>query len=92
MRKLAAPLVVLLGLGGCGVRDCAIGIAQHDCFQRGSPLATFPQDDAVCRDYGLAPGTRDDRVCREAKARERRRTERETDFGFLENPLAPNLR
>ena len=88
----AAVFLVMLGLGGCGARDCMIGIAQHDCFAEGSPRATFPQDDVTCRNYGLRPGTHDYAVCREAKANERRRTGRETDFGFLENPLAPNLR
>ncbi len=92
MPKLAVLLVVMVGLDGCGVRDCLIGVAQRDCYAEGSPRATFPQDDATCRNYGLTPGTHDYAVCRQAKANERRRTERETDFGFLKNPLAPNLR
>lgn len=92
MVKRAAPLLVMLLLGGCGARDCLLGIAHRDCYAEGSPLAEFPQDDAICRGYGLTPGTRDYGVCRQKKRHERALTARETDYGFLRNPLTPDVR
>ncbi len=90
--RLALIAAIALATAGCDPRDCALGIASGDCHPEGSPLAAFPQDDAICRSYRLAPGTRDYRLCREAKAHERALTERETDYGFLNNPLTPNVR
>ena len=88
----ALPLLLAtLSLAGCGARDCMLNISHGDCGPRGAVLASFPQDDAVCRSYGLAPDTRDYATCRRAKARERHLTARETDYGFLQNPLTPNL-
>ena len=98
LRKAAAPLPPILAvaaallLGGCDPRDCGLGIAPRACFPEGSQLAAFPQDDAICRSYGLAPGTRDYAVCRDQKRHERALTERATDFGVLEEPLAPDVR
>ena len=89
---IAAALLIPLGLGGCDLRDCALGIATSDCAPIGSPAAAFPQDDATCRSYHLTPGTKDYATCREAKVHERSLTERATDFGFLQNPLTPDLR
>lgn len=85
-------LAVLPFLGGWGLRDCPLGIAHSDCHERGSPQARFPQDDAVCRSYGLAPDTRAYDLCRESRRHVRALTERETDFGFLQNPLLPDVR
>ena len=85
-------MVAALGLAGCDPRDCALGIAHRDCYPEGSALALFPQDDAICRGYGLEPGTRDYRVCRAQKRHERQLTERATDFGALEEPLTPDVR
>lgn len=90
--RVAAALLACIGLGGCDPRDCLLGIANHDCAPVGSPVAMFPQDDAVCRSYRLTPGTRDYAICREQKLHERSLTERATDFGFLENPITPDLR
>ena len=93
----ARPLAVLavcaaaLALGGCDPRDCYLGIAHEDCYAPGSPLAAFPQDDAICRDYGLAPGTHDYAVCRQEKRHVRDLTDRESDFGFLKIPLSPDV-
>jgi hypothetical protein len=80
-----------LSLGGCDPRDCWLGIANGDCPSDGGALARFPQDDAICRDYGLVPGTRDYAVCRLKKRDVRAQTERQTDYGFLQNPLTPNI-
>ncbi len=95
MRPAAAVVVALL-LGGCDPRDCLLGIAHSDCASHGpslgSNLAMFPQDDAICRSYGLDPGTRDYAVCRDAKRHVRQLTERETDFGVLQEPLSPEVR
>ena len=90
--KVAAALLALLGLGGCDPRDCLLGIANRDCAPVGSPVAMFPQDDAVCRSYRLKPGTDDYAICREQKLHERSLTERATDFGALENPVTPDVR
>lgn len=90
--KLAAVLLLPLGLCGCDPRDCLLGIANRDCAPAGSPLAQFPQDDAVCRGFGLAPGTRAYATCRETKLHERSLTERATDFGALQSPILPDLR
>ena len=79
-----------LALGGCDPRDCWLGISQGDCDAGGTTLAAFPQDDAICRDYGLTPGTHDYAICRAKKRRVRALTEHETDYGFLNNPLTPN--
>jgi hypothetical protein len=87
--KRAAPLLFALLLGGCGFRDCQLGIAEHDCRPPGSALADFPQDDAVCRGYGLVPGTHAYDVCRQTKHHERKLTARETDYGVLREPLTP---
>ena len=67
---IAAALLIPLGLGGCDLRDCALGIATSDCAPIGSPAAAFPQDDATCRSYHLTPGTKDYATCREAKVHE----------------------
>ena len=88
----AAALLALIGLGGCDPRDCMLGIANRDCAPVGSPVAMFPQDDAVCRSYGLTPGTKDYAICREQKLHERSLTERATDFGLFENPITPDVR
>ena len=56
-RRLASPAALLLPalllaallLAGCDPRDCALDIAHGDCHPQGSPLAVFPQDDAICR-------------------------------------------
>ena len=90
--KAGVALLALLGLGGCDPRDCLLGIAERDCAPVGSSTAMFPQDDAVCRSYRLKPGTRDYAICRETKLHERSLTERATDFGFLTNPITPDLR
>ncbi len=90
--RLALAITISLVAGACDPRDCALGIANGDCTPQGSALAAFPQDDAICRSYGLEPGTRDYRLCREAKHHERALTERETDYGFLNNPLTPNVK
>ena len=90
--KVAAALSALLGLGGCDPRDCLLGVADRDCAPVGSPAAMFPQDDAVCRSYRLTPGTKDYAICREQKLHERSLTERATDFGFLANPVTPDVR
>ena len=88
----ALPLLLtMLGLTGCGARDCMLDIAHRDCAASGAVLASFPQDDAICRSYGLVPGTYDYAVCRRAKARERHLTSRETDYGILQNPLTPDF-
>ena len=96
MRRALPRLVLLctlpLATAACDPRDCALGIANGDCQPQGSALAAFPQDDAICRDYGLTPGTHDYLVCRQTKRHERALTERETDYGFLQNPLTPNVR
>ncbi len=89
--RVALPMVALL-LGGCGARDCQLGIANRDCGVQGSALADFPQDDAICRGYGLVPGTRDYAVCRQTKRHERQLTARETDYGVLQEPLTPSVR
>ena len=90
--RLTLVLVGALACAGCDPRDCALGIANGDCYPQGSALAAFPQDDAICRSYGLTPGTHDYKVCRKTKAHERALTERETDYGFLNNPLTPSVR
>ena len=92
--RLAPALAVAAGLllGGCDPRDCALGIAHRDCYVEGSPLAQFPHDDAICRSYGLDPGTHDYAVCRGQKRHVRLLTGRETNFGALEEPLAPEVR
>ena len=98
-RRPATPALLLavllpgaLLLAGCDPRDCALDIAHGDCHPQGSPLAVFPQDDAICRSYDLALGTADYRRCREAKRHVRQLTERATDFGVLEEPLLPDSR
>ncbi len=88
----AALLPAALLLAGCDPRDCALGIAHRDCYPEGSPLAMFPQDDAVCRSYGLDPGTHDYAACRDQKRHVRQLTNRETNFGALEEPLTPDVR
>ena len=88
----AVPLLLtMLSLAGCGARDCALDIAHRDCGQTGAVLASFPQDDAICRGYGLKAETHDYAVCRRAKARERHLTSRETDYSVLQNPLTPDF-
>ena len=89
---IAPLLAATLLLGGCGVRDCALDINHEDCPLRRSPQAYYPQDDVVCRSYGLAPGTRDYATCRGDKQHVRTLTNRETDYGFLPNPLTPGIR
>ena len=95
LRAVAGPTIALTAavvLAGCDPRDCALGIAHRDCYPVGSPLAMFPQDDAICRSYALEPGTRDYAICRSQKRHERALTERATDFGALEEPLTPDVR
>lgn len=91
-RRVALLAAAALSLSACDPRDCALGIASGDCAPQGSPLAAFPQDDAICRSYGLVPGTHDYRLCRQAKGHVRALTERETDYGFLNNPLTPSIK
>ena len=91
LRRLALPLLALL-LGGCGARDCQLGIANRDCGPQGVLVSDFPQDDAICQSYGLAPGTQDYAVCRRTKRHERKLTARETDYGVLQEPLTPSVR
>ena len=92
--KFLMPMVLIAaGLAGCNdPRDCALGIAHRDCYPEGSTLALYPQDDAICRSFRLVPGTHDYKVCRDQKRHERLLTERATDFGVLEEPLAPDVR
>lgn len=92
--RLVLPMLLPLALmlGACDPRDCWLGIAHRDCDTGGTALAAFPQDDAVCRDYGLAPGTRDYAICRRKKTAMRNRTEQATDYGFLQNPLTPDVK
>ena len=85
-------LVVMLSLGGCGVQDCLFGIAHRDCAGPGSSVVAFPQDDAICRGYGLVPGTHDYDVCRAKKRRVQALTGQSTDYGALQEPLGPNVR
>ena len=89
---LALALAAALLVGGCDPRDCALGTAHRDCHPEGSPLAMFPQDDAICQSYGLNPGTRDYAICRGHKRHERALTERATDYGALEEPLTLDVR
>ena len=84
-------LLATLALGGCDPRDCWLGISHGDCYAEGAAQAQFPQDDSICRQYGLTPGTRDYAICRQDKRHERALTARESDFGFLQNPLAPDV-
>ena len=91
--RLALLLLVIPLL--CGFedpRDCWLGIANHDCYLRGAAQAAFPQDDSICRTYGLVPGTHDYDICRKTKRHERALTERETDYGFVANPLTPDVK
>jgi hypothetical protein len=95
--RRVGPIFALLALGGCGARDCMMGIAHRDCVAQSAPVAAFPQvafpqDDAVCRSYGLTPGTPDYAICRQKKRHVRVLTGRETDYGALQNPLTPDLR
>jgi hypothetical protein len=87
-----APFVVALLLAGCGAQDCVLDIAHGDCAALGPLETAIPQDDAICRSYGLTPGTPDYAHCRKAKRHVRRLTKDETDDGFLRNPLLPDLR
>ena len=89
--RLSVFLMATLALAGCDPRDCWLGIANGDCATDGTALAAFPQDDAICREYGLAPGSHDYAICRDKKRHERALTERETDYGFLQNPLTPDV-
>ena len=91
-RDLFVLMPVVLALGGCDVRDCWLSIAHDDCVAEGSNLAAFPQDDAICRDYGLEPGTRDYAICRQKKEAVRARAEQASDYGFLQNPLTPDIK
>ncbi len=90
--RVAALALAAFALAGCDPRDCALDIAHEDCHPQGSPLAVFPQDDAICRSYALVPSTADYRACREAKRHVRELTERATNFGVLEEPLLPDVR
>lgn len=89
--RLLAILLATLALAGCDPRDCWLGIAHGDCPADGPGLAAFPQDDAICQSYGLAPGTSDYAICRAKKREVRGLTANETDYGFLQNPLTPNV-
>lgn len=89
--RLIALALIAATLGGCDPRDCYLGIAHQDCYAEGSALAQFPQDDSVCRGYGLKPGTRDYAICRRSKRHVRALTDRETDFGVLQNSLTPDV-
>jgi hypothetical protein len=89
----AAVLLAALALAGCNdPRECWLGISHEDCSTAGTALAQFPQDDAICRDYGLTPGTRDYAICRQKKRAARAETEQATDYGFLQNPLLPDVK
>ena len=90
--RVGLALAGALLLGGCGVRDCTLDINHGDCLAQGSPKAFYPEDDLACRSYGLTPGTRDYATCRGDKAHVRTLTNRETDYGFLPNPLTPGVR
>lgn len=92
-KRVFAVASFALALAACNdPRDCALTIAHRDCYPEGSTLALFPQDDAICRSYGLRPGTRDYATCRDTKRHERQLTERASDFGVLEEPLTPDVR
>ena len=85
-------LVVGLALTGCGIQECVIDVAHRDCPAPLRPVAsTFPQDDASCRSYGLAPGTSDYAKCRATKAHVGRLTRDESDYSFLRNPILPDV-
>ncbi len=90
MRRLAG-IALVLALGGCGARDCVLDIAHRDCPETQALATTFPQDDANCRSYGLAPDTRAYAKCREDKSHVHRLTKDESDYGFLRNPILPSL-
>ena len=86
--RLAIIFIVVLASSAAHAEDCLlkiIGVAHGDC-----PLETsaFPQDDAICRTYGLTPGTHDYKVCRTAKAHERKLTSDETFVQFFAEPAA----
>ncbi len=89
--KRGLVLALGLALSGCGARDCVFDIAHRDCPIVRPVATTFPQDDASCRSYGLAAGTRAYARCREAKAHVHHLTRDESDYGFLRNPLLPDL-
>ncbi len=84
------PLGVIFALGGC-VAVPPTGTTTVAMPGTGKDLAAFQQDDAICREYGLAPGSHDYAICRDKKRHERALTERETDYGFLQNPLTPDV-
>ena len=86
-------LVILcsLVLTGCGARDCVLDIAHRDCPIVRPIATTFPQDDASCRSYGLQPGSEAYARCRGAKAHVHRLTRDESDYGFLRNPILPDV-
>jgi hypothetical protein len=85
--RAAVVLLLALGLAGCGLADCAFDLAYHAC----AAPPRVPEDDAICRAYGLKPGTPDYARCRHAKAHERKLTQDETSDGFLRNPILPDI-
>jgi hypothetical protein len=90
--KRLVPLVATLLLAGCGAQECVIDVSHRDCPGVGAvAVSQFPQDDASCRSYGLRPGTRDYATCREHKRHLHRLSRNETDYGFLRNPLLPDV-
>lgn len=90
MKRLVPCLCLLLA--GCGAQDCIIDIAHRDCPGAAPVVVTqFPQDDASCSSYGLRPGTRDYAKCREQKRHVERLSKDESDYGFLRNPLLPDV-
>ncbi|ACB95681.1 hypothetical protein [Beijerinckia indica] len=67
----ACAVALPLALGSCAdfPGRCQLGIAREDCWRGDASLGHFPNDDAVCRSYGLAPGSESYAVCRREKAR-----------------------
>lgn len=85
-------LLLALFVAGCDgdPRDCLLGFSRSDCTFLDPRATAFPQDDAICRGYGLVPGTADYATCRRKKAEVKGLTERETDRGVLQGPFLPS--
>lgn len=90
MKHLAA-IAMSLVLTGCTLQECVLDLAHGDCPAPQPVASTFPQDDASCRSYGLTPGTRSYARCRDAKAHVHHLTRDESDYGFLRNPILPDV-
>lgn len=100
MLKQLIPLLALVTLTGWeDPRECWLGIAHRDCVEEGGSLMDFPhqatvpqfpQDDAICREYGLRPGTHAYDVCRQKKREMRQITRHETDRGVFQGPFTPD--